>query len=113
MKHIKTYEAIEDELKEFIIIRDIMSTNILHNITNSKHNYYIGGYPESSYPKNIWINFNYERCFKNDMEERSCPYGNMFMRISDIKNQIIFQSNKLKDCLDYLEISKTTDKYNL
>ena len=111
MKYIKTYES-SNELKEYLLIKNKYSINIIHNKTNIDQ-YYINGYPEEEYPKNVWINFEYEYSFYPDLSPKKIEVGNMFAKIENAKQNLIYQSDNLQDCLDMLETLKSATKYNL
>ena len=109
MKYIKLYEEINfwnvKSLKKFIVITDDTFDDY-----NKRYKYYIIKNLGLQYVGSIMLHvkFKYKYDDEHNYESINSEYQ---LNINNLN--ILYQSDKLKDCIEYLHLMSKGEKYNL
>lgn len=100
MKYLKTFEKTKYNLKKYFIIKSSIGYILLENVkfTDNK--------------ERIVINQLYILRTKGNEIKKMCDYYYNFT-LKYIIERIIYQSNNIDDCLEFLEVLLSQNKYNL
>jgi hypothetical protein len=101
MKHLKTYESIDNNFKKYIIIK----VNKIYSILKINRIY-----NDNAYDK-IEMTHLYQ-LYKDELTKTDNRKRVNFI-IKYIKPKILFESNDLNECLKMLPIISETNKYNI
>lgn len=98
MKHLKYFEN-KNELKKYLILKDSFDMFYIFE--------YISTY------KDILLKRLYNYYSNVNILQKAYPVDYKTLNIRQIKNNLLYESDNLQDCIDKLPTLKNINKYNL
>ena len=105
MKYIKSFENINDEDDRFYIIFDRSDKLLIFEITPAV-------FSEDINVKNFLQLFEYDKKY-NKIHKSESDIGEFDYENLSKKQNILYKSNNLQDCIDNLPLINGANKYNL
>lgn len=111
MKHLKSYENNND-LKKYIIYEILNNSLDVYEIGDYYEFKYNDAITEKQVKLYLWYMYN---TVKDELKNYHAfkAYRIRLDEFNSRKKYIKFQSNSLDDCLEYIEMIKNINKYNL
>lgn len=107
MKHLKTYEQIEqiDNIKDYIIFDVENMNNELGKLTILKKGHY-------DYQRHFLMT-KQQYSYVEDIDSTFKTKEHEFVIFDDDKSSILYTSDDLQDCMDKLKFISTSNKFNI